>query len=162
MQYCRCLTDTARDRAPARSGRGTPPTNIVFLGSSAWEPSITKSESPRLHGRIWTWASIQQHTCRYHTWTYIYTNVRSCAWLCRYMYMYTHWHVVSPTSSKNTNCTCNRTTRALVNADWSIVIHEHVTQNICHFKSKACNKRILSCKPSHTSIFVWKVHSHMK
>lgn len=38
----------------ALSGRGTPPTKIVFLGSRGWEPSITKSESFRFHGLIWT------------------------------------------------------------------------------------------------------------
>lgn len=38
----------------ARSGRGTPPTNIVFRGSNTWEASITKSASDRHQGRIWT------------------------------------------------------------------------------------------------------------
>lgn len=41
--------------SPARRGRGTPPTKIVFLGSKGWEPSITKSLSLRFHGRICTW-----------------------------------------------------------------------------------------------------------
>lgn len=40
---------------PARRGRGTPPTKIVFLGSRGWEPSITKSLSFKFQGRIWTW-----------------------------------------------------------------------------------------------------------
>ncbi len=40
---------------PARSGLGTPPTNIVLRGSSGCEPSITKSASLKFHGRIWTW-----------------------------------------------------------------------------------------------------------
>lgn len=41
-------------QVPARRGRGTPPTKMVFLGSKGWEPSITKSLSFRFHGRIWT------------------------------------------------------------------------------------------------------------
>lgn len=41
-------------KVPARSGRGTPPTKMVFLGSRGWDPSITKSLSFRFQGRIWT------------------------------------------------------------------------------------------------------------
>jgi len=37
---------------PARSGLGTPPTKIVLRGSSGCDPSITKSESVKLHGLI--------------------------------------------------------------------------------------------------------------
>lgn len=44
--------------SPARRGRGTPPTKIVFLGSKGWEPSITKSLSLRFHGRICTWKKV--------------------------------------------------------------------------------------------------------
>jgi hypothetical protein len=39
---------------PALRGLGTPPTKIVFLGSKGWDPSITKSESLKLHGLICT------------------------------------------------------------------------------------------------------------
>lgn len=48
-------------RIPARSGRGTPPTKMVFLGSRGWDPSITKSLSFRFHGRIWTCHTQNQH-----------------------------------------------------------------------------------------------------
>lgn len=44
----------SKRQLPARSGRGTPPTNMVFRGSRGWEPSITKSLSFRFQGRIWT------------------------------------------------------------------------------------------------------------
>ncbi len=54
--------------SPALRGLGTPPTNIVFRGSSGWEPSSTKSLSARFQGRICTcktskatWHEFEKH-----------------------------------------------------------------------------------------------------
>lgn len=85
---------------PARSGRGTPPTNMVFLGSRGWDPSITKSLSFRFHGRIWTCRtqkptglstrnklllikSSQSHNSKFHRIHYDAAgDVSMCAFVC--------------------------------------------------------------------------------
>lgn len=54
-QEIKTLRGSPHTHVPARRGRGTPPTNIVFLGSNGWEPSITKSLSFRFQGLIWTY-----------------------------------------------------------------------------------------------------------
>jgi len=46
------INNALTHNVPARSGLGTPPTNMVFRGSSGWDPSITKSESAKFHGLI--------------------------------------------------------------------------------------------------------------
>jgi len=62
---------------PARRGRGTPPTKMVFLGSRGWEPSITKSLSFRFHGRIWTcWTGHTNRTLS--AYIYIFFIVFKC------------------------------------------------------------------------------------
>ena len=44
--------------SPAFRGRGTPPTNTVFLGSRGRVASRTKSASLSFQGRIWTGLSL--------------------------------------------------------------------------------------------------------
>lgn len=53
---------------PAFSGRGTPPTKTVFLGSKGIDASNTKSASDNLHGRICTGLSliVGEETQRYN------------------------------------------------------------------------------------------------
>lgn len=47
-----------KENKPALRGRGTPPTNTVFLGSRGIEASRTKSASFNRHGRICTGLSL--------------------------------------------------------------------------------------------------------
>ena len=46
------LLDGVKRNKPAFNGRGTPPTNTVFLGSNGKEASRTKSASESLQGLI--------------------------------------------------------------------------------------------------------------
>ena len=52
------MFDSVVDNIPAFNGRGTPPTNTVFLGSNGNEASKTKSASDSLQGRICTGLSL--------------------------------------------------------------------------------------------------------
>ena len=64
---------------PALKGLGTPPTNIVFLGSNGCDPSITKSASAKFQGLIkWERSRIVNISNNYNSTTTSYEHFTSC------------------------------------------------------------------------------------